>query len=147
MLNSRGNSRSLRAAAVRAGIPTVTLEAGEPMRMQRDIVEVGVETIKILMAKSGMYSKLGMWVQPEPAFYDSSWVRADSSGILFSRLELGDEVEVGDVLGTVNNPISNEQADILSHHRGRILGMALDQFVMPGFAVYHIGIQIGRAHV
>jgi predicted deacylase len=144
VLNSRGNSRSLRAAAVRAGIPTVTLEAGEPMRMQRDIVEVGVETIKILMAKSGMYSKLGMWVQPEPAFYDSSWVRADSSGILFSRLELGDEVEVGDVLGTVNNPISNEQADILSHHRGRILGMALDQFVMPGFAVYHIGIHAAK---
>jgi hypothetical protein len=71
-------------------------------------------------------------------------VRADSSGILFSRLELGDEVQVGDVLGTVNNPISNEQTDILSRHRGRILGMALDQFVMPGFAVYHIGIHAAK---
>ena len=144
VLNSRGNSRSLRAAAVSAGIPTVTLEAGEPMRMQREMVEVGVKAIKTLMAKSGMYSKLGLWVNPAPAFYDSAWVRANGSGILFSRLELGDEVEEGDILGAVNNPINNEQIDIVSPYKGRILGMALDQFVMPGFAVYHIGIHASK---
>jgi predicted deacylase len=144
VLNSRGNERTLRAAAVRSGIPTVTLEAGEPMRMQRDMVDVGVKTINTLMAKSGMYSKLGLWVKPAPAFYDSAWVRVNSSGILFSRMELGDEVLEGDILGAVNNPISNEQIDIISPYKGRILGMALDQFVMPGFAVYHIGIHAAK---
>ena len=144
VLNSRGSKRTLRAAAVRAGIPTVTLEAGEPMRMQRDMVDVGVKTINTLMAKSGMYSKLGLWVKPKPAFYDSAWVRVNSSGILFSSMELGDYVEQGDVLGAVNNPVSNEQIDIVSPHKGRILGMALDQFVMPGFAVYHIGIHAAK---
>mgnify|MGYP001823862123 FL=1 len=144
VLNSRGNKRSLRAAAVRAGIPTVTLEAGEPMRMQREMVEVGVKAINTLLAKSGMYSKLGIWVKPKPAFYDSFWVRSNTSGILFSRMELGDEVNEGDILGAVNNPISNEQSDIVSPYKGRILGMALDQFVMPGFAVYHIGIHAAK---
>lgn len=144
VLNSRGSKRTLRAAAVRSGIPTVTLEAGEPMRMQRDMVDVGVKTINTLMAKSGMYSKLGLWVKPKPAFYDSAWVRVNSSGILFSSMELGDYVEKGDVLGAVNNPVSNEQIDIVSPHKGRILGMALDQFVMPGFAVYHIGIHAAK---
>ncbi len=144
VLNSRGSNRTLRAAAVRAGIPTVTLEAGEPMRMQRDMVDAGVKTIHTLMAKSGMYSKLGLWVKPKPAFYDSAWVRVNSSGILFSRMKLGDFVEEGDVLGAVNNPVSNEQIDIVSPYKGRILGMALDQFVMPGFAVYHIGIHAAK---
>ena len=125
---------------MRAGIPAVTLEAGEPMRLQKDIVKVGVNAIKTLMAKSGMYAKVAIWRQPKPAFYTSSWVRANSAGILFSRIALGDEAEVGDILGTVSNPISNEKMDIVSPHRGRVLGMALDQFVMPGFAVYHIGI-------
>jgi len=144
VLNSRGSRRTLRAAAVEAGIPTVTLEAGEPMRMQREMVDDGVKTIYTMMAKSGMYSKLGLWVKPEPAFYDSAWVRVNSSGILFSRMELGDEVDEGDVLGAVSNPVSNEQTDILSPYKGRILGMALDQFVMPGFAVYHIGIHAAK---
>ena len=61
-----------------------------------------------------------------------------------SDIELGDEVREGDVLGAVSNPITNEQFDIVSPHRGRILGMALDQFVMPGFAVYHIGIHAAK---
>lgn len=140
VLNTSGNDRSLRAAAVAAGIPTVTLEAGEPMRMQTEMVEVGVNAIKTLMAKNGMYSKLSIWSQPEPAFYRSAWVRANASGILFSEIELGAEVAKGDLLGAINNPITNEQKDIVSPHKGRVLGMALDQFVMPGFAVYHIGI-------
>ena len=144
VLNSPGSERTLRAAAVRAGIPTVTLEAGEPMRMQREMVDVGVKTIHTLMAKSGMYSKLGLWVKPKPAFYDSAWVRVNSSGILFSRMALGDDVDEGDILGAVNNPVSNEQVDIVSPYTGKILGMALDQFVMPGFAVYHIGIRSAK---
>ena len=144
VLHSEGNKRSLRAAAVSAGIPAVTLEAGEPMRMQRDMVNIGVKLITTLLAKSGMYSKLGLWVKPAPAYYDTAWVRTDASGILFSRIALGDEVKVGDVLGAVNNPISNEQVDIISPYKGRVLGMALDQFVMPGFAVYHIGMDVAR---
>jgi predicted deacylase len=140
VLNSAGNANSLRAAAVRAGIPTVTLEAGEPMRLQSDMVEVGVDAITTLMAKNGMYSRLSIWTKPAPAFYRSAWVRSNASGILLSSMELGAEVEAGDVLGAVNNPITNEQNTILSPYEGRILGMALDQFVMPGFAVYHIGI-------
>jgi predicted deacylase len=144
VLNSRGNRHTLRGAAVRAGIPSVTLEAGEPMRLQREMVDVGVKTINTLMAKSGMYSKLGLWTRPAPAFYDSAWVRVNTSGILLSRMNLGDEVREGDVLGAVSNPVSNEQIDIISPYNGRILGMALDQFVMPGFAVYHIGIHAAK---
>jgi predicted deacylase len=105
---------------------------------------VGVKTINTLLAKSGMYPKFGLWVKPEPAFYDTMWVRANSSGILFSKIQLGDEVKKGDLLGAVNNPISNEQINIESPVRGRVLGMALDQFVIPGFAVYHIGIHANK---
>ena len=144
VLHSRGNKGSLRAATVRAGIPADTLEAGEPMRLQRGMVEVGVKAINTLLAKSGMYSKLGLWIKPEPAFYRSTWVRSNASGILFSRMKLGAEVKKGDILGAVNNPINNEQIDIISPYNGTILGMALDQFVMPGFAVYHLGIHAAK---
>lgn len=144
VLNSRGNSRSLRAAAVRAGIPTVTLEAGEPMRLQRDMVQAGVAAIMTLMAKSRMYPKLDLWGNPAPAFYNSAWLRANASGIFFSGKELGAEVEKGEKVGVISNPISNEQVEIFSPHNGRILGMALDQFVMPGFAVFHIGIHAAK---
>ena len=140
VLNTGGNGSSLRAAAVRAGIPAVTLEAGEPMRMQVEVVEEGVKAINTLLEKNGMYPSFSLWAKPSPAFYRSAWVRANSSGILFSKVELGGKVKKGDILGQVINPISNEKRDIVSAYEGRVLGMALDQFVLPGFAAYHIGI-------
>ncbi|MEH6583287.1 MAG: succinylglutamate desuccinylase/aspartoacylase family protein [Halioglobus sp.] len=140
VLNTPGNPRSLRAAAVVADIPTVTLEAGEPMRMQVEVVEEGVTAINTLLEKNGMYPSFSLWAKPSPAYYRSTWVRANTSGILFSHVKPGDVVQPGDVLGEVINPVTNERSDIASVHDGRILGMALDQFVLPGFAAYHIGI-------
>lgn len=145
VLNGRGNPNSLRAAAVRAGIPAVTLEAGEPMAMQREVVDEGVKAINTLLAKTGMYGKQQRWTRIAPVYYRSAWVRANQSGILFSRATLGQRVKEEDVLGTVTDPITNARTTIKSPYNGRIIGMALDQVVLPGFAAYHIGIQTPEA--
>lgn len=145
VLNSRGNPSSLRTAAVRAGIPSVTLEAGEPMAMQRDVVEQGVTALNTLLAKTGMYGKQKRWNRIAPVYYRSTWVRANQSGILFSTATLGQRVKEGDTLGTVTDPITNARTTIKSPYNGRVIGMALDQVVLPGFAAYHIGIQTPEA--
>lgn len=145
VLNGRGNPNSLRAAAVSAGIPAVTLEAGEPMAMQNDVVDEGVKAINTLLAKAGMYGKKQRWTRIAPVYYRSAWVRANQSGILFSKATLGQRVKVDDVLGTVTDPITNARTTIKSPYNGRIIGMALDQVVLPGFAAYHIGIQTPEA--
>ncbi len=145
VLNSRGNTGSLRAAAVRAGIPSVTVEAGEPLRLQNDVVAEGTRAIETLMAKMEMYGRQSKWNRHAPVYYKSVWVRANQSGILLSRVPLGKRVTKGEVLGTVTDPITNASSDIVSPYQGRILGMALDQVVLPGFAAYHIGIQTPEA--
>jgi hypothetical protein len=45
----------------------------------------------------------------------------------------------------VTDPITNARTTIKSPYNGRIIGMALDQVVLPGFAAYHIGIQTPEA--
>ena len=50
-------------------------------------------------------------------------------------------VKVDEMLGTITDPITNESSNILSPVNGRIIGMAVDQFVMPGYGCYHIGIE------
>lgn len=141
LIHSPGARGSLRRAAVDAGIPSVTLEAGEPMRLQAQEVELGTRGIFGLIDQLGMYRKLRVWGNPAPVHYRSRWVRADSGGILFGRVELGQQVRTGDLLGTVTDPITNVRADILSPWDGRVIGMAVDQVVMPGFAAFHIGIR------
>ncbi len=99
VLHSNDRDRSLRSAATHAGIAAVTIEAGEPMRLQPEEVEQGVRAIESLMDSLGMISRFHLWVDPQPVFYESIWVRTSGSGILLGSVELGDRVEIGQTLG------------------------------------------------
>ncbi len=139
VLHHEGAPGTLRRAATDAGIAAVTVEVGEPLRLQPEQVVVGVRGIRSLLAG------LGMLVRPQGAnggqaiYYESTWLRADDGGILLSLVELGEEVTAGQVLGTVTDPITNRRSAIASPSDGRILGMAINQVVMPGFAAFHLG--------
>lgn len=141
VLQSEGGPGTLRRAATDAGIPAITLEAGEPSRLREEDVKHGVKGIQTLLADLGMYKRRSIWGAKEPVYYTSRWIRADQGGFLFSDVKVGRQVRAGDRLGVITDPITNEVAVIRSPVSGRVLGMALNQVVMPGFAVYRIGIE------
>ncbi len=141
ILHSEPAEGTLRYAATRAGIPTVTLEAGGPTELELKEVMHGVKGIETLLNTLGMVKEGRLWGDPEPVYYQSTWVRANSGGILLSDVSLGSTVERGDLLGTVTDPMSNASTSLYSPYSGRIIGMARNQVVMPGFAAFHVGIQ------
>ena len=140
VLHSVGEKGSLRRAAQDAGIPAVTFEMGEPMRVQQEQVEHGAKAVETLMYALGMSSQRRFWGDPESVYFRSKWVRVDQGGILFSDVALGERVSEGELLGTVTDPLSNKQFRVYAPVSGRILGMALNQVVLPGYAAYRIGI-------
>ena len=140
VLHNSGAEGTLRRAATDAGIPAVTLEAGEPTRVQKDAVSHGKRGIMTLLNELEMVRRVTFWGSREPVYYRSTWIRADQGGVLISEVELGERVKQGDVLGTVTDPITNVQNSLVASASGRVLGMALNQFVMPGFAAYRLGI-------
>ncbi|PHQ13778.1 succinylglutamate desuccinylase/aspartoacylase family protein [Marinobacter profundi] len=141
VVHSTGTPGMLRTAAVDAGIRAVTLEAGESHRIQEHQIEAGVNSLTSLMEKQGMISRMFVWGDPEPVYYDSNWIRAEQGGILFSEVELGDRVTAGQIMGYVADPITNAQHPIRATSKGRVIGMAVDQVVMAGFAAYHVGTE------
>ncbi len=141
ILHSEGGRGTLRRAAVDAGIPAVTLEAGEPLRLQEDAVEHTVKALFTLMDTLDMYPKRSLWGNPAPTYYSSTWVRADQGGMLFTRVKLGKRVREGDLLGTVTDPITSERTEILAPYPARVIGMAVNQFVMPGYATFHLAAE------
>ncbi len=141
ILHSEGGQGTLRRAATDAGIAAVTLEAGEPLRLQEDAVAHTVKALFTLLDAMGMYNKRSFWGNPEPTYYSSAWVRADQGGILKSEIKLGKRVKSGELLGVIIDPISNEQVAIHAPYAGRIIGMAVNQFVMPGYAAFHLATE------
>jgi len=146
-LHSYDQPGTLRQAAVEAGVPAVTLETGEPMRLQEEAVEHGVDGVRSLLHNMEMYKSLRFWKNDEPIFYQSVWVRANSGGILLNKVDLGDAVDKGKTLGTVTDPITNVSSDIKAPYDGRVLGMALNQVVLPGFAAYRIGVRSSKEEI
>ena len=147
ILHSTPAVGTLRHAATQAGIPAVTLEAGGPSVLELNEVRHGVNGIETLISTIGMQRKLRLWSDPEPVYYRSSWVRADSGGILLADVSLGSTVRAGDLLGTINDPMSNARSEVRSPYSGRVIGMARNQVVMPGFAAFHVGIATVEAPV
>jgi predicted deacylase len=141
VVHSLGEPGTLRRAASDAGIPAIIYEAGEPMRFQPDEVQHGVQGVLALLARKGMLAAQPRRGLRQEIYYRTRWVRVDDGGILLANVRLGDPVKVGDELGSVTDPISNERSLVKSPYDGRVLGMALNQVVIPGFAAFHIGIR------
>jgi hypothetical protein len=140
-IHNEGRTGTLRRAATDAGIPTIAYEAGEPMRFQEDAIDLGVSGVRQLLAGLDMLPAADGEVKQPAIYYRSRWVRSDEGGILAARAKLGDVVEPNQVLGTVFDPISNQKSKIRAPVRGRVIGVALDQLVMPGYAAFHLATE------
>ena len=50
-------------------------------------------------------------------------------------------MEAGQRIAEVTDPFSSESTEIVAPIDGRVIGMALGQVVIPGFALLHIGVE------
>lgn len=141
IVHHAGGLGMLRTVANQAGIVALTMELGESLRIQENQIAAGTYSINSMLDKLEMYPRTFIWGDPKPTYYESLWLRVESGGILFSEMDLGDRVSQGDVLGVVTDPITNQSTELISPVRGNIIGMAVNQVVIPGFAAYHIGIE------
>ncbi len=143
VIHNTGRLGTLRGAAVNAGVPAVTIEGGEPARLSIPEVELGVSSILRLLVHLDMLPDgPPANAQPLQEFYDSGhWIRASVGGILVSRVEIGQRVRQGQELGSITDPLSSREHRIIASSAGRIVGMAFDQLVMPGFATFHVAVR------
>lgn len=147
VLHSTGSRGMLRNAAIQAGIPAVTFEVGGPAELEPEEIAHGEQAIDTLLHKLGMTRILPTWDEPQPIFYESSWVRSEAGGLLLGQVALGDRVEAGQVLGVVIDPIHDIVRELVSPVRGRVLGMARNRVVLPGFAAFHLGEEASEQEV
>jgi uncharacterized protein len=101
-----------------------------------------------MMQRMGMTQRRrGARSESQPIYYESRWIRATGGGMLFSDVRLGDRVRPGQRLGHIIDPLRENERDIISPVRGRVIGMAQNQVVLPGFAAYHIGVEASEEQV
>jgi predicted deacylase len=138
IVDTKGPASTLRAAATRAGVPTLIFEAGETFRFQPGMVARGVRGVRNVMAALRMLA-----VPPrEPRFQVvvkvSEWVRAPRGGIADVRVRPGEIVYAGQPIASITNPFGREVSSVLSPLTGLVLGITTVPMVNPGDAVCHV---------
>jgi predicted deacylase len=143
VVGGKGPDKSLRREATKAGIPAVIYEAGEPYRFQEDEIERGVQGAGNIMAFLNMTDDQDRVVPDTRVYTRSRWVRVpmDKGGFFFADAALGDDVAIGDKLGRIIDPLTDEVFDVVSPDSGEIIGMAVPQPVLSGYALFHIARQ------
>jgi hypothetical protein len=141
ILHSNGPVGSLRRAAMDAGIIALLYEGGQPGQFESEEIAQGIAGLHNLMAALEMLETTTVERKEQLEFRDSRWVRANAGGIFLTDLKLGETVWAGDILGTITDPITNSSTTIWSPDSGHILGMDVPQVVLPGFALFHLGIE------
>ncbi|MEE1675683.1 succinylglutamate desuccinylase/aspartoacylase family protein [Agarivorans aestuarii] len=139
VLQSIAPSGSLRGAATAAGIPAVVMEVGGPYTVDEKQVETGVKAVQSYLSSVNMLPRSFFWSSPQPVFYASQWLRARDGGILLNKVDLGTRVNKGQLLGTISNPITDDEEQVLAPFNAVVLGRAQNQVVSAGFAIYNLG--------
>ena len=142
VLNSSLREGSIRAAATELDVPVITYEAGEALRFDETAIRTGVRGVVRVMEGLGMLpaSRRVDGLQETKVLSSSRWVRAPSSGVVRSRLAIGAEIEVGQVLAVISDPLGEEDIDIRSPFDGVIVGRSNLPLAHEGDALFHIGL-------
>jgi len=139
MIHSRTRDGSLRAAAVKQGIPVLLYEGGEANRFDDKAITSGVSGIVNVMRTLGMLD--GEPKATEVIRSDKSrWARASRSGIFHCACDLGQRVEKGQSLGTIGDIFGETQATVRSGDNGLVIGKLNNPLVNRGDALVHVAL-------
>jgi len=131
---------SLRAEAGSAGIPVLTYEAGEALRLDEWAIVPGVRGIVEVMRVIEMLPpSRRRRARPEPYVTRATrWYRSDSDGLFRSLVNLGSQVRAGETMGIVAAPFGNDQSAIVARQDGIVIGRNNLPLVNEGDALFNL---------
>lgn len=138
-----GPRGSLRREATAAGVDAIIYEAAGPHRFDPEAAQVGAEGVRSVMAWMGMLQKPAKAIPFNSIYRRTHWERVPlgGGGFFFPAVEIGARVNAGDRLGTVYAPGYDTETHIVARRGGTVIGMAVPQIVLSGYALFNIGIE------
>ena len=140
IVDSRVLDNSLRSEAGREGIPVITYEAGEALRLDEKCVVAGVRgVVNVMRGLDMLPARRTRTARSEPYVANSTrWIRAPTDGLFRPLVRLGAHVREGDVLGTVSAPFSSDDEVMPSPFEGIVIGINRLPPVNEGEALFHL---------
>ena len=134
------STRTLRAEASLQGIPTITVEYGNPQVFQPEMIKRGVDGVKNVMSWLKMHDEAKQNFDKAILCERSYWIYVDKGGVLEVPVELKQIVEKGEVIGVLRNPFGDVLKTYTAPERGIVIGKSTNPINMSGGRIIHLGI-------
>lgn len=139
IVNSGLIEGSLRAAAHEAGIPVITYEAGEALRLDEKSIVAGVRGITNVMRGLDMLpARRRPWLAEPYVARSTTWYRAPTDGVFRPLAKLGARVRPGDTLGVIAAPFGETESYLKAKGEGIVIGANNLPLVNEGEALFHV---------
>lgn len=132
---------SLRAAARKLGTPVLLYETGEAHRFDEPGIRRGVDGALRVLNGLGMIASSPEHPGSTILARSSSWIRAGRGGFSHVTVELGQEVEAGQVVATVTQTLGRTRIPLRTRAAGIVIGVLRDALVHHGDAVVHVATE------
>lgn len=141
VVHSPNADGTLRGAAADRGIHAVTVEVGDPHRIQGRLVRTAYQGIIAVLEDLRMLDGPADEPFGDPVWcIRSDWCHTDRGGILRVLPELGAPVQEGDVVATLDNA----WGDRVRHYRSPVTGVVVGKSTNPaaraGSRIVHLGV-------
>ena len=133
-------ARSLRAEAGRIGIPVITYEAGEALRLDEKAIVSGVRGVVNVMRTLDMLpSRRSRAARAAPYVANTtSWFRSPADGLFRPLARLGTQIQKGATLGVVSGPFSSDDTVLAAPFEGIVICVSRLPLVNEGDALFHL---------
>lgn len=140
IINAPFRIKSLRKEANRQGKTIIVYECGESLRLDEAGLQAGMEGALRVLDELGLQKSRLPPMPPAIVCQKTRWVRARVAGIFRSRVELGQKVEKGQLIGSIADPYGEVAVKIRSTYSGYIIGLNHMAVVNQGDALANVGL-------
>lgn len=138
ILDSAVVEGSLREQAQARGIPAITYEAGEALRFDELSIRTGVYGILSMLRRLKMLHTDMPTPMAQTVIEKTTWLRAETDGIVRSVVRLGSFVREGQVMAHIDDPLGGNITTMVSPMSGLVVGKNRLPLAHSGEALYHI---------
>jgi len=132
---------TLRGAAMDLGIPSITLEIGDPQTFQPGYVRSSRIGIRAVLAAAGMLPRRPVSEGPEPVLCERShWMYTDRGGLLEVLPRPTERVSRDERVAVLRNAFGDVIREYQAPEDGIVIGKSVNPVGQTGARILHVGI-------
>ncbi|MGM8362271.1 succinylglutamate desuccinylase/aspartoacylase family protein [Flavobacterium sp. ARAG 55.4] len=140
-LYSKNIAGSFRNASQKSNVKMLLFEGGKSLDINNAVANEGLEGVKRFLEHLNMlHPKHHAVKNSQKSIYieKSTWIRANSSGLLHNAISINAFVKKGTILATITDPFGKFERKVKAPNDGYIINVNHSPIVYQGDAIYHI---------